>query len=281
MKRAKPLGAIAGLAAAALLATCGRDIETAPAIENVEEPPGLPYGETVTLRGAIEATHGPRALVLAGDDLWAEEEVAVIAPAPLALAGAPLARGDEVVVTGRLERALTSDIARDLDWELDPLLAHALGSRPVLIADRLRALHEHARWSATDNPEGALVGMTPLVTAADPATLEGRPLFLDAVVVQETAGEGLWIGHGPTRSLFVVPEEGTSVPPLARGDRIDVVGILRATPDATELSGGWKLSGARLRQVAERPLYLDATSIAPASDDGSSQSAVTTPPSPS
>lgn len=257
---------MAATAVAAAAVGCDRDENQGTAeVEDVKEEPARFYGETVTLSGEVDQVLGPRAFEMEGDDLFFDEQIVVLTRSPVRLGGEAVADDDELAVTGTVRPFTTTEIERELGWDLEPEYEVEFDQRPVIIAEEIRRLEESARWSQTEQPEGALVGLYALYTADDPAALAGTQIVLDgARVMPPTEGEGMWIGYGPTKLMYVVPTAGVTVPSTAEGARLDIVGVLRQTPDTETLTSTWKLSGQAADQVAATELYLEAMAIAEA-----------------
>jgi hypothetical protein len=96
----------------------------------------------------------------------------------------------------------------------------------------------------------------------------GRRASLEQVVIREVASpRALWIGADDER-VFVVLDpdvQNASHVPLRAGERVTLIGLVRAAPAEDEAVRQWALDPATAKTVRERGTYLHVTEIRPAS----------------
>jgi hypothetical protein len=90
------------------------------------------------LVGEVDDVLDPRAFVLEDHGLLWAPEIPVVARAPIAFAGKPIADGDNVQVIGMVYARITPELARELRTTLAPDRAAAIGDGPVVIARSVR-----------------------------------------------------------------------------------------------------------------------------------------------
>jgi hypothetical protein len=102
-------------------------------------------GQRVTVRGKVDKIHGPRALVIRGDDRlfnWlVAEELPILSAAPFPYTNVldrDLLQDATVHVTGTVRKFSTVEIERELGWDLHPELQMEFeGKGTVLIVEAI------------------------------------------------------------------------------------------------------------------------------------------------
>jgi hypothetical protein len=96
----------------------------------------------------------------------------------------------------------------------------------------------------------------------------GRRASLERVVIRDVASpRALWIG-GDEERVFVVLDpdvKNASHVPIRAGERVTLIGLVRAAPPEDEAIRQWTLDPATAKTVRERGTYLHVTEIRPAS----------------
>jgi hypothetical protein len=114
-------------------------------ITSILQDPEKFEGQTVRVDGIVENVLGPRALVLSSGGLIGERTMLVLTDAPAAPLGLPLVRGEHAVAIGTVRtNAERATYERDLARPLEPEVADAIDSRPVLVAHRIGRVGPHA-----------------------------------------------------------------------------------------------------------------------------------------
>lgn len=247
-----------------------RDTHTAPAtpagtttattVEAVKDAPERYFGKVVTVAGKIDQIYGDRAMDLEGAGWAFNDNITVLTRTPVLIGGAPLAIGDEVVVTGTVRPVVITEVEREIGWDIAPEVEIRISKRPVLIATAISKVGEYGRWSATAPSAGASEVITTalaILTAPDPATLAGRPIDLRREHVQAVAGKGLWIGPNPMSQVFVLP--AAAVKDVKPGDQVRVTGTLRKAPK--DAAKAWGLPSSMEGAVNDRMVFIDATAL--------------------
>ena len=97
----------------------------------------------------------------------------------------------------------------------------------------------------------------------------GRRASLEQVVIREVASpRALWIG-GDEERVFVVLDpdvKNASQVPIRAGERVTLIGLVRAAPPEDQAIKQWALDPATAKTVRERGTYLHVTEIRPAAD---------------
>jgi hypothetical protein len=92
----------------------------------------------------------------------------------------------------------------------------------------------------------------------------GRRASLEQVVIREVASpRALWIG-GDKERVFVVLDpdvQNASHVPLRAGERVTLIGLVRAAPPEAEAIRQWALDPATAKTVREHGTYLHVTEI--------------------
>ena len=96
----------------------------------------------------------------------------------------------------------------------------------------------------------------------------GRRASLEQVVIRDVASpRTLWIG-GDEERVFVVLDpdvQNASHVPLRAGERVTLIGLVRAAPSEDDAIKQWALDPATAKIVRERGTYLHVTEVLPAS----------------
>jgi hypothetical protein len=96
----------------------------------------------------------------------------------------------------------------------------------------------------------------------------GRRASLEGVVIREVASaRALWIGSEDSRVFVVLDPDVKNVSqlPIRAGERVTLIGLVRAAPSEDEAVKQWALDPATAKTVRERGTYLHVTEIRPAS----------------
>jgi hypothetical protein len=95
----------------------------------------------------------------------------------------------------------------------------------------------------------------------------GRRAELEGVVIREVASaRALWIGSDDSRVFVVLDPDvkNASHVPVRAGERVTLIGLVRAAPSEDEAIKQWALDPAVAKTVRERGTYLHVTEIKPA-----------------
>jgi hypothetical protein len=95
----------------------------------------------------------------------------------------------------------------------------------------------------------------------------GRRASLEQVVIQNIASpRALWIGADEERVFVVLDPDVKNAAhvPLRAGERVTLIGLVRAAPPEDEAIKQWGLDPATAKTVRERGTYLHVTEIQPA-----------------
>lgn len=235
---------------------------TAPAasVDAIKEAPGRFYGKTVHVSGEIDAVYSDRAFQLEGTGWAFDDNITVLTKQPVRVAGAPLADGDDVIVTGTVRPFVVADVERDIGWDLASDLEIRLSKRPVLVADSITKVGEYGTWSAPGTaaakPE-TLTSRLTIVATVEPSALVGRPVELGHERVRAVVGKGLWVGPTYMSQVFVLPTG--DIKDIQPGDSVKVTGTLQMVPkDAVKK---WELPADMAGAVSEEALYIDAAAV--------------------
>ena len=96
----------------------------------------------------------------------------------------------------------------------------------------------------------------------------GRRAEIEGVVIREVASaRALWIGSDDSRVFVVLDPDVKNVShvPILAGERVTLIGLVRAAPSEDEAIKQWALDPAVAKTVRERGTYLHVTEIRPAS----------------
>lgn len=258
-----------------ITAGCGREPQTEqePAtLETVVEQPNQYLGKRVTIMGEVDEVVSPRAFEVEDDSgLIFEKELLVLTKSDVNLSGTPVREDDELFITGKVMNLVTTEIERELGWDLDPQLELEWSQKPVLVAELISQMTPYARWSEADGEPGARLSIVSLWVTPDPATLAGQEIELPPLRVRSKTPEGLWLGFSHFNQLFAVPPKA-QMAAVEVGDWVSVEGTLRAMPPATEAVAKWSMDEALSAQVAEEPLYLEVSELREVPQQGKSAS---------
>lgn len=148
--------AIALIFAISLLTACDARPDEAPASAvgagQIIENPSNYVGKTVTVTGEVEDLHGPRAFEMDSGVNLGELLVLGKDPYPQVPDGATnraFIVDDTVTVTGVVRMMVTTEIERELGWDLEPQLEVEFDRKPVLIAKSLSFTPRRAGASPT------------------------------------------------------------------------------------------------------------------------------------
>lgn len=259
------LGSLLATSAAA----CDRDEEERPGaaqipasttVERIEEEPREFVGQRVTVTGEADTVFSERAFELEGDDWWFDEEVLVVTRAPVRMAGGTVTDDDDLVVSGTVRMFTVAEIEQEVGWDLTPELATTFRNQPVIVADSVRRITEAARWTEKE-PEGATVSVVTIYSMPTPEQLAGTNIELSGVPIRTKSQNGAWVGESHFAQIFVEAPDPSLLQQLNVGDRIDVRGTLQKMPPPKEAVSKLGLDPNLHGQIAEEPLYVDATSI--------------------
>jgi hypothetical protein len=253
-------------------AACGReetlDQPQAPAelppgatatVEQVDEDPMRFYGKRVTLGGEVEKIYGARAFELQGENIWWDEQILVVTRSPVAIGKQMLTSDEDVLVSGTIRKLTVAEVERELGWDLEPEIEVEFAEKPVLVADSIRVYDAQAMWSEKEHPDGAIVGLMRLWTAPDLVQLAGQTITVHDVPVRSKTGKAMWIGYNHMSQILVVPNSPTALEDIDEGERVTLSGTLEKMPNAELAREMWNLPKAMDAQIAQEPLYINAT----------------------
>jgi hypothetical protein len=95
----------------------------------------------------------------------------------------------------------------------------------------------------------------------------GRRASLEQVVIREIASpRALWIGADDERVFVVLDPDvkNASHVPLRAGERVTLIGLVRAAPPEDEAIRQWALDPGTAKTVREHGTYLHVTEVRPA-----------------
>jgi hypothetical protein len=257
---------ITGLSVLALVA-CDRDKDrpapeqrpavTAPgaSVDAIKEAPGHYFGKTVHVSGEVDQIFSDRAFELEGSGWAFDDNIIVLTKAPVRVVGAPLASGDDVIVTGTVRPFTVAEVERDLGWDLGTDLEVKLSKRPVLVASSISKVTEYGRWSGTSEADPIVNTLT--VAMGDPAMLAGRKVDLERERVQAVMGKGLWVGPTHMSQVFVLP--ASDLKDVQPGDWVRVTGTLQKAPK--DAAKSWELPANMAGVVGEESLFVDGATV--------------------
>ncbi len=254
--------------------TLGTAQDPNPLLKQVANEPDRYLGRRVTISGEVEEVTSPRAFRVEGDDgILFEKELLVVAKSDVRPGGNALEEGDTVVVTGKVAKLRTTEIERDIGWDLQPELEVEWRDKAVLIAEDVSKTMPYARWSEKEQ-QGSNVGLVSLWVAPDPLVLAGTTLSLPNATVRRKTNKGFWVGKTHFSQLFVVPS-ANQLSSVDVGDEVSVQGTLRRMPPASEAIARWDMDPALSTQIAEEPLYLEASQVSELSEAQAASNAST------
>ena len=94
----------------------------------------------------------------------------------------------------------------------------------------------------------------------------GRQASLEKVVIREVVSpRALWIGEDDQRVFVVLDPDvkNLSQVPIRAGERVTLIGLVRAAPPEADAIKQWALDPATAKTVRERGTYLHVTEIQP------------------
>ena len=94
----------------------------------------------------------------------------------------------------------------------------------------------------------------------------GRRASLEQVAIRDVASpRALWIGEGEQRVFVVLDPDvkNASHVPIRAGERVTLIGLVRAAPPEDQAIKQWALDPATAKTVRERGTYLHVTEIRP------------------
>lgn len=251
---------------------CGRDevheqpqppAELAPGatatVEQVDEDPMRFYGKRVTLSGEVEKIYGARAFELQGENIWWDEQLLVVSRSPIAIGKQMLTSDEDVMVSGTVKKMTVAEVERELGWDLEPEIEVEFADKPVLVADSIRVYDAQAMWSEKDHPDGAIVGLMRLWTSPDLTQLAGQSITIHDVPVRSKTGKAMWIGYNHLSQILVIPNDATALEDIEEGERVTLSGTLEKMPAAELAREMWNLPKAMDAQIAQEPIYINAT----------------------
>jgi hypothetical protein len=228
-------------------------------VEAIKDAPSRFYGKTVRLAGSLDEVYGDRAFELEGTGWAFNDNITVLTKTPVRIGGSPLAKGEEVVVTGTVRPFTVTEIEREIGWDVGSEVEIRLKQRPVIVAESIRRVGEYGQWpepapgAAAEPIKNTLV----IVTMAEPQTLVGRKIELGRERVQAVTGKGLWVGPSPMSQVFVLPKE--AVKDIQPGHTVRVVGTLQKAPkDARK---AWDLPANMEGVVREDMVFVGDASV--------------------
>ena len=252
----------ASLTMAAAATSC-KDEKPTPTVEKVTEQPFAYENRAVTLFGEVDDVYGERAFQLQSEEdpfeIW-EEELLVISRSPIRMPGRSLEDDDHVVVSGKVRNLVVADLERELGWDLDPELETEFANKPIVIADGVSLVDEQASWREKQG-EPVIVSYTLVTAHPSPESLAGSKASLASVTVRKVAGKALWVGFSHPNQLLVVPPEPGVLEGIQAGDQIAVEGQLKKMPPREEAIEKLGLDERIAGEIAEEPLYLEATKL--------------------
>lgn len=245
--------------------SCNRqtaELEPKPAtLERVAEQPNQYLGKQVTIMGVVDDVHSARAFEVENDSgIVFDKELLVLSKSAVDLNGTPVREDDELFITGTVMKLVTTEVERELGWDLQPELEVEWSDKPVLVAELISQMTPYARWSEAKDEETPRLTMTSLWIAPDPVALIGQQVDLPPLRVRSKTPEGLWVGFSHFNQLFVVPPKA-QMAGIEVGDWVSIDGTLRAMPSATDAVAKWSMDEVLSAQIVEEPFYLEASAV--------------------
>lgn len=228
-------------------------------VEQVDEDPMRFYGKRVTISGEVEKIYGTRAFELQGESIWWDEQLLVVTRSPIAIGKQMLTSDEDIMVSGTVRKLTVAEVERELGWDLEPEIEVEFAEKPVLLAESIRVYDAQAMWSEKEHPDGAIVGLMRLWTAPDLVQLAGQSITIHDVPVRSKTGKAMWIGYNHMSQILVVPNEAGALEEIEEGERVTLTGTLEKMPDAALAREMWNLPQKLEAQVAQDPLYINAT----------------------
>lgn len=230
-------------------------------VEQVDEDPMRFYGKRVTISGEVEKIYGTRAFELQGESIWWDEQLLVVTRSPIAIGKQMLTSDEDVMVSGTVRKLTVAEVERELGWDLEPEIEVEFSEKPVLLAESIRVYDAQAMWSEKDHPDGAIVGLMRLWTAPDLAQLAGQSITVHDVPVRSKTAKAMWIGYNHMSQILVVPNEASALEDIEEGERVTLSGTLEKMPDPALAREMWNLPQKLEAQIAQDPLYINATRL--------------------
>lgn len=272
---------VALLAMAAALVACERKRGTTA--EDVVEQPAAYYGNQVTVVGEVSKIYSPRAFALESGGLL-DESILVVTKTPIqVLAPMTLEEGNDIAVTGVVQRMVVADIEREIGWDLEAGIETEHQGKPVIVAQNISFLQEAGTWREGTGYEGATPGavgeaaegeelrggadqIAIIIAAVPQTTYAGRRVTLENVPVREVVGDkAFWIGGGTReQQMLVVLEEpagGETKADVMAGQTATIRGTLQPMPAPDQAIQQWGLSEEARDAIKQDTLYLRAQSV--------------------
>jgi hypothetical protein len=209
---------------------------TRVALDDLESNPKKYMGQRISVDAEVEEIYGPRLFTI-DEPHWGDldGEILVLLPTPLA---ALVKDDDRVTITGKVQPFVRAEIEREWGWlGLDPGIEIRVGSKPVLVAERLIGGDNKTALVIDTTPEteravgtsgvGASPASPQMIATGD-ERLVGRPTTLSNVPVARTAkGAGFFVTLGE-HQVFVLPAQPKTM--VADGERVTVTGVVMQMP---------------------------------------------------
>ncbi len=226
-------------------------------VDHIRESPAQFYGKKVQIAGEVDAILTDRAFELEGAGWAFHDNITVLAKTPVQMSGALLGKGDEVIISGTVQPFVTTEVERQIGWDINPETEIKLKERPVLIADSIRKISESGRWNAEGTSAQPIATVVALITTMDVSTLAGQQVDLGRERIQAVTTKGLWVGPSTMSQIFVLP----TTPPtdFKPGDTVQVSGTLRKVPANAQQA--WGLPDAMAGLAREGTIFVDNATV--------------------
>ncbi len=226
-------------------------------VDKVRESPSSFYGKQVRLAGKVDNVVTDRAFELEGAGWAFHDNIMVFTKTPVQMGGAVLGKGDEVIVTGTVQAFVTTEVERQIGWDISQETEIKLKERPVIVADSIRKINESGRWTSGSAATQPIATVVTLITAMDVTALAGQQVDLGRERVQAVTGKGLWVGPSAMSQVFVLP---TTPPTTFKvGDMVRVAGTLRKVP--ANANEAWGLPSSMAGAVREGMIFVDDATV--------------------
>jgi uncharacterized protein YdeI (BOF family) len=226
-------------------------------VDKVREAPSSFYGKEVRVAGKVEHIVTDRAFELEGAGWAFHDNIMIFTKTPVQMAGTLLGKGDEVIITGTVQPFVTTEIERQIGWDISQETEIRLKERPVIVADSIRKVNESGRWTAESTNAQPIATVVTLITAMDVSALAGQQVDLGRERVQAVSGKGLWVGPSTMSQVFVLP----ATPPtdVKPGDMVHVSGTLHKVP--ANAAAAWGLPSSMSGAVREGMIFVDNATV--------------------